>query len=46
MGYLLWTQGLSSSIALANTDPNSPINVIHQLTSMTVPFSLTIFPAL
>ncbi|QXX78354.1 short-chain fatty acid transporter [Alcaligenes faecalis] len=43
MGYLLWTQGLSSSIALANTDPNSPINVIHQLTNMTVPFSLTIF---
>ncbi|MGO3712734.1 short-chain fatty acid transporter [Alcaligenes aquatilis] len=43
MGYLLWTQGLSSSIALANTDPSSPINVIHQLTGMKVPFSLTIF---
>ncbi len=43
MGYLLWTQGLSSSIALANTDPSSPINVIHQLTGMTVPFSLTIW---
>src|SRR5690606_21245852 len=41
MRYLLWTQGLPSSIALANTDPNSPINVIYQLTSMTVPFSLT-----
>ncbi|MEX5550667.1 hypothetical protein PS893_00428 [Pseudomonas fluorescens] len=43
MGYLLWTQGLSSSIALANTDTNSPINVIYQLTGMTFPFSLTIF---
>ncbi|EWC39647.1 short-chain fatty acid transporter [Stutzerimonas stutzeri] len=43
MGYLLWTQGLSSSIALANTDTNSPINVIYQLTGMTVPFSQTIF---
>lgn len=43
MGYLLWTQGLSSSIALANTDTNSPINVIYQLTGMTVPFSQSIF---
>ncbi|OBH00671.1 MULTISPECIES: TIGR00366 family protein [unclassified Mycobacterium] len=43
MGYLVWTQGLSSSIALANTDPTSPINVIHKITGMTVPLSLTIF---
>src|SRR6201996_5120217 len=27
MGFIVWTQGLSSSIALANTDNGSPINV-------------------
>jgi short-chain fatty acids transporter len=43
MGYLVWTQGLSSSIALANTDTTSPINVIHKITGMTVPLTLTIF---
>lgn len=43
MGYIVWTQGLSSSIALANTDTTSPINVIHKITGMTVPLSETIF---
>ncbi|HTQ18288.1 TIGR00366 family protein [Mycobacterium sp.] len=43
MGFILWTQGLSSSIALANTDASSPINVIHKVTGMNVPLSLTIF---
>jgi short-chain fatty acids transporter len=43
MGYIVWTQGLSSSIALANTDTTSPINVIHKLTGMTVPLTSTIF---
>lgn len=43
MGYIVWTQGLSSSIALANTDTTSPINVIHKITGATVPLSLTIF---
>ncbi len=43
MGYIVWTQGLSSSIALANTDTTSPINVIHKITGTTVPLSLTIF---
>lgn len=43
MGFIVWTQGLSSSIALANTDSGSPINVIHKLTGMTVPLSQTIF---
>ncbi len=43
MGFMVWTQGLSSSIALANTDDGSPINVIHKLTGMTVPLSQTIF---
>jgi len=38
MGFIVWTQGLSSSIALANTDSSSPINVIHKLTGSTVPF--------
>ncbi len=43
MGFIIWTQGLSSSIALANTDPGSPINVIHQIAGITVPLRLTIF---
>jgi short-chain fatty acids transporter len=43
MGFLVWTQGLSSSIALANTDNGSPINVIHKMTGITVPLKLTIF---
>ncbi|MUL80932.1 short-chain fatty acid transporter [Mycobacterium sp. CBMA247] len=43
MGFIVWTQGLSSSIALANTDDSSPINVIHKLTGITVPLRLTIF---
>ncbi|BBZ43999.1 TIGR00366 family protein [Mycobacterium parmense] len=43
MGYIVWTQGLSSSIALANTDTTSPINVIHKITGTTVPLTLTIF---
>nr|WP_243858516.1 TIGR00366 family protein [Mycobacterium sp. DL440] len=43
MGFIVWTQGLSSSIALANTDPSSPINVIHKITDISVPLSLTIF---
>jgi short-chain fatty acids transporter len=43
MGFIVWTQGLSSSIALANTDPSSPINVIHKMTGTTVSLKLTIF---
>lgn len=43
MGFIVWTQGLSSSIALANTDASSPINVIHKITGTTVPLRLTIF---
>lgn len=43
MGFMVWTQGLSSSIALANTDESSPINVIHKLTGITVPLQLTLF---
>jgi short-chain fatty acids transporter len=43
MGFIVWTQGLSSSIALANTDSSSPINVIHKMTGITVPLRLTIF---
>jgi short-chain fatty acids transporter len=43
MGFMVWTNGLSSSIALANTDPASKLNVIHTLTHQTVPLSLTIF---
>lgn len=43
MGFIVWAQGLSSSIALANTDAASPINVIHKLAGFTVPLSQTIF---
>jgi short-chain fatty acids transporter len=43
MGFIVWTQGLSSSIALANTDASSPINVIHKMTGANVPLTLTIF---
>ncbi|MCZ2401652.1 short-chain fatty acid transporter [Paenarthrobacter sp. Z7-10] len=42
MGYMLWTNGLSSSIALANTDPSSKLNVIYTLTHQLVPLNLTI----
>jgi short-chain fatty acids transporter len=31
-GFIVWASGFSSSIALANTDPNSTLNVIHSLT--------------
>lgn len=43
MGFIVWTQGLSSSIALANTDAGSPINVIHKVAGFDVPLSQTIF---
>jgi short-chain fatty acids transporter len=43
MGFIVWTQGLSSSIALANTDAGSPINVINKMTHTIVPLGLTIF---
>jgi Short chain fatty acid transporter len=43
MGFIIWTQGLSSSIALANTEPTSPINVIHKMTGTIVQLRLTIF---
>ena len=43
MGFMVWTNGLSSSIALANTDPDSKLNVIYTLTHQLVPLSLTIF---
>jgi short-chain fatty acids transporter len=43
MGFIVWTQGLSSSIALANTDASSPINVIHKKTGTNVPLTFTIF---
>lgn len=43
MGFIVWTQGLSSSIALANTDAGSPINVIQQITGFVVPLRHTIF---
>lgn len=43
MGFIVWTQGLSSSIALANTDAGSPINVIHQIAGFVVSLRHTIF---
>lgn len=41
-GYMVWASGFSSSIALANTDPKSPLNVIHAVTG----HSLTLWDAL
>jgi short-chain fatty acids transporter len=43
MGYMVWTCGFSSSIALANTDTMSSLNIIYKLTHQTVPFSDSIF---
>src|SRR3954447_21289847 len=41
-GFIVWASGLSSSIALANTDPNSSLNVIQTLLGR----SLTLWDAL
>ncbi|MEW1952780.1 TIGR00366 family protein [Terrabacter sp. NPDC080008] len=43
MGYMVWTSGLSSSIALANTDKTSKLNIIWTQTHQLVPLSDTIF---
>lgn len=43
MGYMVWTSGLSSSIALANTDELSKLNIIWTQTHQLVPLSDTIF---
>jgi short-chain fatty acids transporter len=43
MGYMVWTAGLSSSIALANTDKTSKLNIIWTQTHQLVPLSETIF---
>lgn len=43
MGYMVWTCGFSSSIALANTDAASSLNIIYKLTQHTVSFSDSIF---
>jgi short-chain fatty acids transporter len=41
-GFIVWASGLSSSIALANTDPNSSLNVIQTLVGR----SLTLWDSL
>jgi short-chain fatty acids transporter len=41
-GFIVWASGFSSSIALANTDPTSTLNVIHTLTGR----NLTLFDAI
>ena len=41
-GFIIWASGFSSSIALANTDPNSPLNVVQTLTK----HSLTLWNAI
>ncbi len=43
MGFMLWTCGFSSSIALANTDPHSALNIIYKITKQTVSLKDTIF---
>jgi len=35
-GFIVWASGFSSSIALANTDPTSSLNVIQKLTGRTI----------
>ena len=35
-GFIVWASGFSSSIALANTDPASSLNVIQKLTGRTI----------
>jgi short-chain fatty acids transporter len=35
-GFIVWASGFSSSIALANTDPTSSLNVIQKLTGHTI----------
>jgi short-chain fatty acids transporter len=35
-GFIVWASGFSSSIALANTDPASSLNVIQKLTGHTI----------
>lgn len=43
IGYIVWTNGFSSSIALANTDPGNSLNIIYKLTHQTVGFQNSIF---
>ncbi|QSO47276.1 short-chain fatty acid transporter [Alicyclobacillus mengziensis] len=43
MGYIVWTNGFSSSIALANTDPGNSLNIIYKLTHQVVGFNDSIF---
>lgn len=43
MGYIVWTNGFSSSIALANTDPKSSLNIIYKQLHQTVQFNHSIF---
>jgi short-chain fatty acids transporter len=43
MGFMVWTNGFSSSIALANTDPKSKLNIIYVVTHQTVSFANSIF---
>jgi short-chain fatty acids transporter len=42
MGFITWASGFSSSIVLANADPDSSLNWIHKLTGQTVPVSETL----
>jgi len=43
MGFIVWTSGFSSSIALANADSGSALNIIYRMTGQTVPMRHSIF---
>jgi short-chain fatty acids transporter len=45
MGFIVWTSGFSSSIALANADSASALNIIYKMTNQTVGVHHSIFTA-
>lgn len=44
-GFLIWASGISSSIALAQATPGNKLNIVQQITGMTLPIGSTIFSA-
>ena len=42
-GFLIWSSGLSSSIALAQATPGNKLNIVQQFTGHVLPISATIF---
>ncbi len=44
-GFLMFPPGLSSSIALAQATPGSPLNIVQKLTGQIIPLSHSLLPA-